>query len=392
MNSRALGFRYLDAKDYRQAEISFRTELVSAPTSSSFLNGLAIALYQQGFSSEALDYARKATVLERRHVAYLHNFAIIGRDCGQWNEAEDAIRMALESAPWNARLHSILGQILTLDGKLVEAENAIREALMLRPDAAQYREQLADLLLANNQPREAEVHYRRAASLSPENDRFSRKHQELLYKLGEDLSAVQSYLQAVERYPDDPLALLDLAEFYLREKSPDQAKSLCERALELVPSFSAARERVKKCHLMNGRGEDGGTCLDCLDGGHSCWGSPDYSVVFCCGCNEELEGNDTSDQICCNHRYVGDRLYDFEDQAGYHHCMDCDQLRSVCTCFDSDEDEEDEDERKEIEYHQIDSSVVELVCGCDRRSIWDACVCYIYEIDPDEPVWEDENL
>ena len=393
MLARPLGFRYLDAKDYPQAETAFRTALASAPTNTSLLNGLAIALYRQGSLLEALSHARQATVLKPRHAAYLHNLATICRDCGQWNEGEIAIRVALETTPKDARLHAILGQILTLDGKLAEAEPAFREAMMLDLDSARYREQLADLLLATNQPREAEVQYRRAVALSPRNDRFRRKHQELLETFDEELSAVQSFSQAVERHPDDPLTLLDLADFYLSENQPNRAQPLCERVLELAPSFWEAHHLMKKCHLMNGLGEDGSACRKCLDGGHEYWGGPEFDIYFCCGCGEGLEGNELSIEYCCGHRYVGGRHYEYEEQAEFYSCMDCNQPRSMCTCYDSEEGDEDFEETEgDVSDHQevFFDEIVYSPCE-DCGSYWGVCVCFIDEIDPDEPAWEDED-
>ena len=91
---------------------------------------------------------------------------------------------------------------------------------------------------------------------------------------------------------------------------------------------------------MSGTVEDQDVCLVCLDGGHDSWGGPDFEVIHCEFCDEELGGDEVSVKYCCDHRYVGSRRLAVEVDQQYFDCMVCDRRRSECTCNDEDEDDE----------------------------------------------------
>ncbi len=78
----------------------------------------------------------------------------------------------------------------------------------------------------------------------------------------------------------------------------------------------------------------------------------DYCEFFCRTCREVLVVHATRDRQCCEHRYVGETLWNEEQYYNKWDCPECDgeymQHRPRCSMwFETDEDDDDEEEQEE---------------------------------------------
>jgi tetratricopeptide (TPR) repeat protein len=94
---------------------------------------------------------------------------------GEYAEAEEPARKAVELDPTNATCQSVLGAVLYQQGKYAEAEEPARKAVELDPTDAVIQNNLGTVLYQQGKYAEAEEPLRKAVELNPENGNYTRK-------------------------------------------------------------------------------------------------------------------------------------------------------------------------------------------------------------------------
>ncbi|MBW2462794.1 MAG: tetratricopeptide repeat protein [Deltaproteobacteria bacterium] len=130
--------------------------------------------------------------------------AVLETDRGRIDEAETALRHAIELEPRGAAARVNLADLARMRGDEAAAERWLREAIEFDPDHAEALHGLGLLAIRTGRPEEALTHLSRAAELRPSNPRFAYVAAVALWDQGSRPEALATLAAAIERHPFDP--------------------------------------------------------------------------------------------------------------------------------------------------------------------------------------------
>jgi tetratricopeptide (TPR) repeat protein len=269
------------------------------------LNNLAVARARQGKTSAAQADLRRATDLDPDEDDYPFNLGLLAMQTGDFATAAAAFREASERKPDNPEDRALLVQSLEKAGKKAEADqervsaaealgpNALQSAHVdAKPDAsfrlARIRTELDTTALrleiaasgsalnsaavstsvdssashirhgrqelAAGRLDSAENEFRGVLRTEPGNAAAHRGLAEVNHRRGKLDDAVKE-LQASLAARDSPQVRTMLARIYLEQKKTDLARTEVQRALQLAPNYSEAKQLLQ--HLQSSKPNGG---------------------------------------------------------------------------------------------------------------------------------------
>jgi tetratricopeptide (TPR) repeat protein len=106
-------------KQYDKAEAEYKKALAIAPDNASVLNDYGYMLADQGIRlQDALSMIQKAVKLDPQNGAYLDSLGWVYFRLGQYSQAEDNLRQAIDHAPTDPSIREHLGQVYEKTGRL----------------------------------------------------------------------------------------------------------------------------------------------------------------------------------------------------------------------------------------------------------------------------------
>jgi Flp pilus assembly protein TadD len=165
---------------------------------------------------------------------------------GEYVQARDTFRTALELTPEDANLRYNLGQCYERLGDEGRAEKTYKECLERAADHAEARHALCVLLVRQKRREEA---VRMVEEWLARRPRLGAAYAEdgWLWHQAGDLPRAQSRLQqALQLDPHNGLALTELGLVYEELRRPDRALSLYERSLDANPNQPDVVRRVNR--------------------------------------------------------------------------------------------------------------------------------------------------
>jgi tetratricopeptide (TPR) repeat protein len=233
-----------DAGRLAQAEALYEQILAKFPDHDEALHLLGVLALQVHRPDLAIDYLRRATVLQPNIPAYHGNLGNAFRGHGQLDEAVASYRRTLELEPNLAEAHNNLGAALFSQGKRDEAIDSYRRALELKPDFPEAQNNLGMALADAGKLDEAAACYRRSLQLKPD-------YAEALNNLGIALAgqgrldeAAACYHRSLQLKPDYAEALNNLGIALADQKKLDEAVACYRRSLQLKPSQAEAHNNL----------------------------------------------------------------------------------------------------------------------------------------------------
>ena len=163
------------------------------------LGNLYVALKQP---QKAVESYRAAIKIDNLFYPAKVNLAMLYNQMGQNNEAETLLREVVTSDPERYEVHYSLGLLLAEEKKYAEAANYLNQA-------------------AKGMPNRARIHYNLGL---------------LLQQLKQDSDAEASLLKAKELAPDNLDYLYALADFYLKRKKLQKARSIAQEMITRHPN------------------------------------------------------------------------------------------------------------------------------------------------------------
>jgi Tfp pilus assembly protein PilF len=234
--------------DWRTDLLLFQKTAVQSPYSAKILCSLGVSYYQAGQVDSAVAPLERSLAIDPNaylthlylalslsllggnqdagaHLAWayalkpaLHPpWSLFGQayaNLGQWDRAIECDRKALESEPNNPVLFTVLGEALLNDGQMQAAMAAFRDAIHLEPGTLDASTNLAILLA----------------------------------KQGDTAEAIELLKSALRAHASDPhadLAYFNLGTMYLQKGDLDSAEAAYQRALELNPALTSARQHLE---------------------------------------------------------------------------------------------------------------------------------------------------
>ena len=251
-----------------EADALYRQILAEQPDNVDVLTNMGVLSSAAGRYDEALTHYQRARALAPQDPDVLCNIANLHRARDRYADAESAYRAALQQSPGHVVAAGNLIELLLRDGRAVEAGSVAQDALIANPAANEIRVRLAALLYAadilpearaladeavRREPRNvralnllgrlclamgdrqgAESHTRAATAIDPTFGRAWHYLAVLLDDRGDAAAAEAAYKKAIECNAGQT-ALRDYGSF-LRNKRPDEARALLEKACALDPN------------------------------------------------------------------------------------------------------------------------------------------------------------
>ncbi|MFQ6022106.1 MAG: tetratricopeptide repeat protein [Acidiferrobacterales bacterium] len=199
--------------------------------------------------SEAAEYFEKAVAIDP---GYLAAWAALGHtyaDSALYGDTSDptaSLRRAEEIAEKLLRQdknqadgHNLLGAIRLTQRRHEEAVAACAKAVELAPNNPDHQGSLATKLVYSGQPKQGLQHINLAIQLSPHYPNWVTEIIVLAHYLQGDFDMAREAAEdAVARFPDFPLAYINLAAVYSVLGLDSQAREVADKFLQMQPAFS----------------------------------------------------------------------------------------------------------------------------------------------------------
>ena len=291
-----LGLTYMFLKDNDQARTALLRAVKSNPDIASSYSHLAALEYNLGHYQEAIEWAEKGIKEDKKFADAYYNEGVSYRELARRNsnnaeyyaKAEKAFRMATEANSRHYLANYELGNIYVSQNKLDEAMMRYKVALEIQPSASQVWVALGNIYLQKGDNNKAQWAFDKGMTANPGNQdahmnmglyylaekNFTLAERELkqaqqnnpdsprvYYNLAylkfsqaEDVrarqgeaaaqgmyqDAINQYISLIQKYPNFPEALYDLAYLYTRTGDLTSAREYYTKATTLKPNFAKA--------------------------------------------------------------------------------------------------------------------------------------------------------
>ena len=234
-----LGTTLQSEGEREQSEQLYREALRLNPRLVGSLNNLSILMRQKGNFQEAVDLQKKA-IQEHPKWGLMHrNLASALVGLKQFAEARDAFREAVRLVPndLEARFSLAITLIDQLGGPedLEEASKQLQRILELEPRAADAHFLLGNLRYRAGQPEEAAQYYRNALTLTPNHSRAANNLGSVLSQQGKLAEAAPLYKQAITADPSYIDAMRNLADVQFRSRAFTECAQTWREVLSRQP-------------------------------------------------------------------------------------------------------------------------------------------------------------
>jgi protein O-mannosyl-transferase len=237
-----------EASVYKDLPTLWNDTLAKNPSCWLAHNNLGLALARRGEFNEAIDHYRKALEFKPDYVESHINLGAALAGHGQIGEAIEHYRKAVQFEPGSAEAHNNLGNALAGRGSLDEAIDHFRSALKIKPDYAEVHSNLGIALARRGDVDDAIDHFRKALEIKSD---YAEPHNNLGFALagrGQVDEAIDHYRKALQIKPDFALAHYNLGNALTERKSFDEALGHYQKALDLA---SAQNDRALADDIRN---------------------------------------------------------------------------------------------------------------------------------------------
>ncbi len=276
---------------WAEAEAAHRTALVLDPKAVNASFNLALVLFRQRKTQEALQvlddleknapdfaeqYALRGEILraEKRNdeaVAAFSRAVALGletsevlvnlgmalSDAGQRDQALSVLAESGKVDPEDANANYYLGNLLKDQGKYDEALTCYNNALRQNPDFAEALNNMGLVLQAKGDQSAAEAAFARALAVSPGLSAVHNNIGNCRLRQGQMEAALACFRKAVEITPDSSEAWNNLGETYYRLQRLDEAEAAYRKALEIRPGADETELNLGILLLLRGDFENG---------------------------------------------------------------------------------------------------------------------------------------
>ena len=226
------GLKALDQQNFQQAQEIFSKLTVADPKDYSAFFNLALAEIGLKHDAQAAeDFKQVLTLKPGLYEAEL-NLGILQLRGRHTPEALPLLRDAAKQKPAAARAQRYLGDALLATDDAAGAAEAYRAALAADPKLASAELGLGQALLKQKQTAEAAPHYRQAAALDPNLKSYQLEIAAALLQDSERDKAVEF----LKQFPEDAAAREQLGRVYLAENRPGDAVEQLQAAVKLSPT------------------------------------------------------------------------------------------------------------------------------------------------------------
>ncbi len=241
------GLKALDQQNFQQAQEIFSKLTVADPKDYSAFFNLALAEIGLKRDEQAADDFKQVLTLKPGLYEAELNLGILQLRNRNTREALPLLRDAAKQKPAAAGAQRYLGDALLAADDAPGAAEAYRAALAADPKLASAELGLGQALLKQKQTAEAAPHYRQAAALDPNLKSYQLEIAGALLQTGERDKAVEF----LKEFPEDAAAREQLGRIYLADNQPGEAVEQLQAAVKLSPT--AANELALATALIRNK-------------------------------------------------------------------------------------------------------------------------------------------
>jgi tetratricopeptide (TPR) repeat protein len=300
-----LGWALEEYERFEEAEAAYQTALRLDPNCLDIYLDLGFLLEEQGQLDEAIALYKKAILLDSEDGYTYVDIGDILYELEQYEFAEAAYRKAIQSEPeFSDYYYLLLGDALNAQNKFQAAEAAYRESIRLFPPNSEFSDymgsfvytQLGNVLASQDKSAEAAEMYQTASRLALEEESAaaidaprgfafsdSSTTEEpftgylstatividvedgafnpyyslgtALYRQGEMPAAEAAYREAVQRYPEEAIALYALGNVLVEQHKADEAIAFYREAVRLNSQNDLIYQSLGQALSDQGRSE-----------------------------------------------------------------------------------------------------------------------------------------
>ncbi len=237
--------------DREPARLKALTELTpDLPEAQSLLCRDAL---QRGDALAAIEHGTRALQMRPRSHALLADLSLAYYQGRRYEEAEDAIRRAIEIARDQWQYYTDLGLVLVKRRQPEYAEQALRHAVQLAPNLQQPREQLAEFYLATNRDAEASEQFAEIAKRFPKSLTGELGEVLILSQQGKHQEAVQLATFLAIDNPNNWRVQLVLGSAYNATGNGELALHSLKRARRLRPQSAEVNYQLGLAEVQSGQ-------------------------------------------------------------------------------------------------------------------------------------------
>jgi tetratricopeptide (TPR) repeat protein len=208
-----------------------------------------------GQYDEAIEALRKAVELNPQNAAALNALGNVYSALNRYDEAQSAYEQAADLDPSSAKSFDGLGSVYTAIGSPEQAITAYEEAIARDADHSAAYIGLGWLYLGMERNEEALAAFEEGARLAPEQAAVHNGLGDAHIALGQVDQAAAAYRRAIELDPHFAPARSGLGKVCLVYGRPDAACTAFEQAIEIDPNFGAAHAGLGNVYADTGRPE-----------------------------------------------------------------------------------------------------------------------------------------
>ncbi len=221
----------------------------------------ASILNYSGNTEAALEEYRHCSKLDFRSPKIHLNLASSYIKLDRFKEAEEELKIAIESAPEDLEPRLILSLLYILQGKEKEAQatyqQTLEKALEVQPENIEIHRSLGRLYYQQKKYDQALRVYRMMSEISPQDKEIHLFLGLILDEKGQRESAIEEFKKALSIDPDFSDALNSLGYLYAEEGiNLDEAEFLIKKALEFEPDNPAYIDSLGWVYFKKGRIEE----------------------------------------------------------------------------------------------------------------------------------------
>ena len=236
------------ASNRQEQAIAKLNAFVETKQSVPALMQLALLEQQRKNLDVARDAYEKVLTIAPNFALALNNLAELYSEQGQLDKAYDLANKAREAVPNEAHIADTLGWILFKKGDYASALQLLQESSGKLPDLPeiQFHVGMAHYMMGQEGP--ARLALQKAADASadfPGKDEARQRLALLAIQIGAANAGVRTELENyLRKWPNDPAALVRLAEFQQREGAVDQAVKTYEKVIDGDPHHAPATRQL----------------------------------------------------------------------------------------------------------------------------------------------------
>jgi tetratricopeptide (TPR) repeat protein len=194
---------YLEERYDRNDEYTISASQLTVPDRARREYGRAVDRLEKHDVARAIAHLEKAVELAPQYAAAWNNLGTIAYHSGDYRQAEEYFREALEQDIGSYAPLVNLGGALLSQGRVEEALPLNERAVQARPDDALAHSQLGQCYLSLHRLEEAERHLRQSKALDPRHFSFPQLVLAKLYQeRGDEGGLIQELEEFLEHHPD----------------------------------------------------------------------------------------------------------------------------------------------------------------------------------------------